>query len=149
MLVLHRHAIASMPEVSKSLNMFSVPETIKEAEQLLQRDMMLKENLVNRITEAELNIDGLLTALVNQGSEAEIEGGASSAGAKDYGTMKDTLEAMTVDLHACIGEFDTFWLVHKARVDHMMHMCHFRSMAISVSLRRTGVCVCVCLKESG
>ena len=133
MKVLHRHAIASVPEATESLNMCSVPDSVKEAEQLMQKDLQLKENLVNRITEAELNIDGLISSLTSQGVKGKNDVGASSGGTEDYGTMKDALSGMLQDMHSSLSQFDAFWTVHKARVDHMMRMCHFQKTASSVS----------------
>ena len=111
--------------------MCSVPGTVKEAEQLMQEDLKLKENLVNKITEAELNIDNFLSNLNREDSAEGVElGGSSSSGSsKDYVTMREAMEGMLVDLRTSLNKFDAFWQVHKARVDHMMRMCHFKRTA--------------------
>ena len=131
--VLHRHAMASVPEVTEALNVCSVPGTIKEAEHLMQEDLKLKENLVNRVTEAELNIDSFVSSLDRQGSSEGVELGAGAGNAKDYMTMRNYLDDLLVELRTSLSKFDAFWLVHKARVDHMMRMCHFKKTAATVS----------------
>jgi len=130
--VLHRHAMSSVPEVKEALNVCSVPNSVKEAEQLMQEDLKLKENLVNRITEAELNIDCFISSLNQQESSEGVELGAGAGDAKDYTTMRTYLDELLVELRTSLSTFDAFWLVHKARVDHMMRMCHFKKIAAAV-----------------
>lgn len=125
-----------MPEVTEALNVCSVPATVKEAEELMQEDLKLKEKLVNRVTEAELNIDGFISILNRQGSSEGVELGSGGSGdARDgYVTMLSYLEGLLVELRASLSKFDAFWLIHKARVDHMMRMCHFKKVAAKVCL---------------
>ncbi len=124
--VLHRRALSSMPQVKEALKDCAIPDTVKEAENLMQEDLKLKENLVNRITEAELNIDNFLSMLDRQGSAEGVELGANSGDEKDYITLQESLNGMLKDLRASLSKFDSFWTTHKARVDHMMRMCHFK-----------------------
>ena len=39
--------------------------------------------------------------------------------------MMSLLNKMLEELKTKQTEFDQFWSLHKARVDHMMRMCHF------------------------
>ena len=126
--VLHRRAMTRVPEVKEALSVCQVPMSVKEAESLMQEDLKLKENLVNRIAEAELNIDAFMAVLESQGVEESFEIGSR----KDYVTMREVLKEMMKDLKASQGQFDAFWTIHKARVDHMMRMCHFKRNAENV-----------------
>jgi hypothetical protein len=120
-----------VPEVTGALRACEVPNSVKEAEHLMQEDLKLKENLVNKIAEAELNIDRLLTVLGEQGAEDSVEMGTMS-GSSEYITMKEALVGMMKDLKGSQGQFDSFWTIHKTRVDHMMRMCHFKRTAEKV-----------------
>ena len=123
-----------VPQVTDALCECAVPASVPEAEHLMTEDLKLKENLVNKIAEAELNIDRFLTVLREQGLEEEnVEvGGSSGSGSEEYITMKTALQGMLKDLKASQGQFDSFWTTHKARVDHMMRMCYFNRTAEKV-----------------
>lgn len=134
MQALHRRAMTRVPDVTEALSACSVPTSVPEAEHLMTEDLKLKENLVNKIAEAELNIDRFLTVLKEQGKEEEnVEVGAAGEGEEEYVTMKKALEGMLKDLKASQGQFDGFWTTHKARVDHMMRMCYFKRTAEKVN----------------
>ena len=120
-----------MPQVTKALDLFEVPESVKDAEHLMQEDLKLKENLVNKIAEAELLIDQFLENLKGQRPDAYKE---VSLDIKAYIAMMSSLNSMLQELRADQGKFDSFWTVHKARVDHMMRMCHFTRSAQKVRL---------------
>lgn len=122
-----------VPEVTGALRACEVPNSVKEAEHLMQEDLKLKENLVNKIAEAELNIDRLVSVLSGQGAEESVEVGSAS-GSGEYITMRDALSGMMKDLRASQGQFDSFWTSHKTRVDHMMRMCHFKRTAEKVGV---------------
>ena len=141
MQALHRRAMTRVPDVMGALGACTLPSSVPEAEHLMTEDLKLKENLVNKIAEAELNIDRFLSALREQGLEEEnVEvGGALGEEGKEYVTMKKALEGMLKDLKASQGQFDGFWTTHKARVDHMMRMCYFQRTAEKV--RMCGVVV--------
>ncbi len=134
MQALHRRAMTRVPDVTEALCACSVPSSVREAEHLMTEDLKLKENLVNKIAEAELNIDRLLGVLSKQGLEEEnVEvGGALGEDGEEYVSMKKALEGMLKDLKASQGQFDSFWTTHKARVDHMMRMCYFTRTAEKV-----------------
>ena len=135
--VLHRNAMTRVPDVMEALRACEVPDSVKNAEHLMQEDLKLKENLVNRIAEAELNIDRLLSVLAmsedGNGTEESVEVGSVSGG-QDYVSMKEALHGMLKDLKASQGQFDSFWTIHKARVDHMMRMCHYKRTAEEVGM---------------
>lgn len=124
--ILHRQAMERVPEVTEALHACEVPDSIKDAEHLMQEDLKLKENLVNKIAEAELNIDRLVSVLSEQGSEEGVEVGVAEG---EYVTMQGALRGMLQDMKGCQSQFDSFWTTHKARVDHMMRMCHFKQTA--------------------
>ena len=88
----------------------------------------LSLGLINKLAEAELQIDGLLDKLKAQ-QPADVE---MTPGTKDYITMMSSLNGMLEELRQQQSQFDAFWGVHKARVDHMMRMCHFNRGAEKV-----------------
>lgn len=134
MQALHRRAMTRVPEVTEALRVCEVPNSVKEAEHLMQEDLKLKENLVNKIAEAELNIDRLLIVLSGQGADEGVEMG-SLLGSTEYITMREALVGMMKDLKGSQSQFDSFWTVHKTRVDHMMRMCHFKRTAEKVGVQ--------------
>ena len=139
MQALHCRAMTRMPEVTKALSVCQTPSSVKEAEHLMQEDLKLKEKLINYIAEAELNIDRFLAHLQNQeGGESVDE--ALNSDVNDYVTMKKALKGMLEDLRTSQGQFDSFWTIHKARVDHMMRMCHFKRTAEKVLLCHYVLC---------
>lgn len=131
--VLFKRAMNSVPEVTEALRMCDVPMSVKDAEHLMQEDLKLKESLVNKVAEAELNIDGLLSSLESdEEGGRKAEGKGAKSGDEDYISMQEALRKMLKDLKVSQGQFDGFWTLHKARVDHMMHMCHFKQTAEKV-----------------
>jgi len=126
---LYRRAKTRFPEVRDALDMVKVPTSVKEAEHIMTEDLKLKESLVNRLAEAELSIDHFLEVLKRQHDQGSLE---ISLGTKDYITMMASLSGMLEDIRNSQGLFDEFWGIHKARVDHMMRMCHFNRTADKV-----------------
>ena len=119
---LYTRAKTRFPEVKDALDLVKVPTSVKEAEHIMQEDLKLKESLVNRLAEAELSIDHFLDVLRHQHDQGSLE---ISLGTKDYITMMSSLKGMLEDIRNSQTQFDEFWGIHKARVDHMMRMCHF------------------------
>ena len=74
------------------------------------------------MAEAELSTDRFLETLKHQHPQESME---MSPDTKEVITMMASLGAMLQELKAEQRKFDSFWKVHKARVDHMMRMCHF------------------------
>ena len=100
----------------------------------MTEDLKLKETLVNRLAEAELSIENFLDVLKCQTDQGTLE---ISLGTKDYITMMSTLNGMLEDVRNSQSQFDEFWCIHKARVDHMMRMCHFNRSVGKVTIRYT------------
>ncbi len=120
MVILHSKAMNKLPETIIALDDFHVPANVKEAEDLMQEDLKLKEDLVNMMAEAEVSIDRFLAELQEQNSEVELR-----PSTKGYFVMISFLNGLLEELKSKQEEFDGFWALHKARVDHMMKMCHF------------------------
>ena len=127
---LYNRAKSRLPDVRGALDLCEVPSSVKDAEILMTEDLKLKESLVNKLAEAELSIDRFLEVLKHQHDMGSLE---ISLGTKDYITMMSSLNGMLEELRNSQAEFDEFWSVHKARVDHMMRMCHFNRTAEKVS----------------
>ncbi|XP_064394255.1 guanine nucleotide exchange factor DBS-like isoform X2 [Halichondria panicea] len=123
---LYQRAKTRFPDVRDALDLVKVPTCVKEAEHIMTEDLKLKEGLVNRLAEAELSIDNFLDVLKHQVDQGSLE---ISLGTKDYITMMSALNGMLEDIRNTMSQFDKFWGVHKARVDHMMRMCHFNRSA--------------------
>lgn len=58
--------MARLPETTQALNTFSVPSTVKDAEQLMQSELDLKEKMINLFAESELKMDQFLSSLKEQ-----------------------------------------------------------------------------------
>ena len=58
--------MANLPETKKALSSFSVPTTVKDAEQLMQEELGLKEKMINLFAESEVKMDQFLTSLKGQ-----------------------------------------------------------------------------------
>ncbi len=128
---LYHRAKTRFPEVKDALDLVKVPVSVKEAELIMTEDLKLKEGLVNRLAEAELSIENFLDVLQCQTDQGSLE---MSLGTKDYITMMSSLNGMLEDVRNSQSLFDKFWAIHKARVDHMMRMCHFNRSADKVTL---------------
>ena len=137
---IHSEAMAQFAKLTEALNLCEVPSCVKDAEHLMQEDLKLKETLANKMAEAELSSDRFLDALKHQQPVESIE---MSPDTKELLTMMASLGGMLQELKAEQGKFDSFWVIHKARVDHMMRMCHFNRSAekvYTVVLDRSVLC---------
>ena len=122
--------MAEFAKLTQALDLCEVPSSVKDAEHLLQEDLKLKEKLANKMGEAELCTDGFLETLKHQQPEESLE---LSADSKEVITLMASLRGMMHELKAEQMKFDSFWATHKARVDHMMRMCHFNRSAEKVN----------------
>ena len=129
---IHSNAMAQFSKLMEALNLCEVPSTVKDAEHLMQQDLRLKEALANKMAEAELSTDRFLEALKHQLSLETVE---MSPDTKEQLTMMSSLNGMLQELKAEQGKFDSFWMIHKARVDHMMRKCHFNRSTEKVGLQ--------------
>ena len=68
---LHSKITARLPETQEGLNNFDVPTTVKDAEQLMQQDLSLKEKMINLFAESELKMDEFLASLKEQQKHEE------------------------------------------------------------------------------
>ena len=127
--------MAELPDLLTALDLYDVPKDVKDAEKLMQEDLKLKERIVNEITVAEMAADYFMTELKEQNPEDSLE---MSPATKDYITMMSLLKGMLEELKEKEEEFDKLWALHRARVDHMMRMCHFNRSAAKVSERGKG-----------
>ena len=58
--------MARLPETQQALSSFSVPSTVKDAEQLMQEELELKEKMINLFAESELKMEQFLASLKEQ-----------------------------------------------------------------------------------
>ena len=124
---LHGTVVAELPNLITALDLCDLPKDVKDAEKLMQEDLKLKETIVGKIAEAEVAIDRFMDEMKQQRPEDSFE---ISPATKDHITMLSLLNGMLEELKEKQEEFDEFWALHRARVDHMMCMCHFsRSVA--------------------
>ena len=65
---LHKKTVARLPDTKKALSTFSIPSTVKDAEQLMKAELGMKEKMINLFAESELKMDQLLTNLNEQQS---------------------------------------------------------------------------------
>ena len=59
-----------LPETKKGLSTFKMPSTVKDAEQLMQTELGMKEKMINLFAESELKMDQFMTSLNDQQSHA-------------------------------------------------------------------------------
>ena len=129
MLKLHSNAMAKLPETKMALDDFLVPNDVKQAENLMQEDLKLRGKLINMMAEAQLSIDHFITELKEQNQELETH-----PTTKDYIMMTSSLNGLLDELKAMRIDFEAFWTIHKANVDHIMKVCHFTRTTKKVGL---------------
>ena len=130
---IHSNAMAQFLKLTQALDLCEVPSSVKEAEHLMTEDLKLKEALANKMAEAELSTDRFLEQLKHQLPMETLE---MTPDTKEQITMMSSLNGMMQELKAEQGKFDSFWMIHKARVDHMMRMCHFNRSADKVMVKK-------------
>ena len=130
---IHSNAMAQFLKLTQALDLCEVPSSVKEAEHLMTEDLRLKEALANKMAEAELSTDRFLETLKHQLPMETLE---MTPDTKEQITMMSSLNGMMQELKAEQGKFDSFWMIHKARVDHMMRMCHFNRSADKVMVNK-------------
>ena len=116
--------MAHFSELKETLDLCEVPSTIEDAKHLMREDIRLKVALANKMVEIELATDRFLEELKHQMPLETVE---MSPDTKERTTMMSSLNEMLQELEAEQGKFDSIWMIHKARVDHMMRKCHFNS----------------------
>ena len=126
---IHSDAMAQFLKLTAALDFYEVPNSVKDAKHLMTEDLKLKEALNNKMAEAELSTDRFLETLKHQLPLDTME---MAPDTKEQITMMSSLNGMLQEQKAEQGKFDSFWMIHKARVDHMMRMCHFNRSADKV-----------------
>ena len=121
--------MAELPDLLTALDLYDVPKDVKDAEKLMQEDLKLKERIVNEITVAKMTADYFMTELKEQNPEDSLE---MSPATEDHITMMSLLNGMLEELKEKKEKFDKVWALHRARVDHTMHMCRFNRSAAKV-----------------
>ena len=121
-----------LPDLLTALDLYNIPKDIKDAEKLMQEDLILKERIVNQIALAEVAADNFLYELRQQKPEDSFEISPATC-TRDY--MMSLLSGMLEELQEKQEEFDKIWALHRARMDHMMRMCHFNRLAGKVGER--------------
>ena len=129
MLRLHSNAMTKLPETMMALDDFHIPNDVKQAENLMQEGLKLKEDLVNMMAEAELSIDHFITELKEQNPGVE-----TCPATKDYIMMMSSLNGLLEELKAKRTDFEAFWTLHDARVNHAIKLCHFGRTTEEVGL---------------
>ena len=126
---MHSKTIARYPRFTKTLNHNELPSSIKEAEQLMQADLKLKESFDSKIAEALLSNERFLEALKQQQPGATLQ---MALDTKEHIKMMVSLKVMHEELKEKQEKLDSFWLVHKAHMEHVIHMCHLNERAEEV-----------------
>lgn len=126
---MYSETIVQFPKLTEALDLCQVPSCVKDAEHLLQEDCKLKETLANRLSEVVLVNDGFLETMKHQQSGATMEVALNT---KEHIKMMSSLKAMLQELRAKQRQLDSFWLNHKACLDHMIRVCHFDDSAEKV-----------------
>ena len=121
-----------LPDLLTALDLYDVPKDVKDAEKLMQEDLKLKNRIVNQIALAEVAADNFLHELRQQKPEDSFE---ISPATRDYITMMSLLNGMLEELKEKEEELDKIWPLHRARMDHMVRMCHFNRSAGKVGER--------------
>ncbi|XP_019856098.1 PREDICTED: triple functional domain protein-like [Amphimedon queenslandica] len=123
--ILRGKILEKMPHVRDGLNDFEIPQSVKDAERLMTEQLKLKEFFVNMFAEIDVCIDQLTTYLVDQSQDTTLSG-ASAVAMLSSEHVLAYLNRTNEEVHEEQAEFDKFWALHKARLDHMMRTCHYK-----------------------
>ena len=110
-----------------SLDHLDLPCSVSGAEFLLQDSLQRKEVWLGVIDELRDPIRTFLERL-NHPSEEEM----GTAMTKDYNSMIASLNGLLEELDSETGLANAFWVLHKARLDHIIKVCQFRKSADKV-----------------
>ena len=129
---LREQILTRIPHVRDGLNEFEIPQSVKDAERLLQQHLKLKEFFVNMFAEIDVLIDQLSTRLTPKEEEEATSLGATTVAVLNTPEVMEYLNRTNEDIRQEQAEFDSFWGVHKARLDHIMRTCHFYRTVMKV-----------------
>ena len=128
---LREQILSRLPDVRDGLNEFEVPQLVKDAERLLQQHLKLKEFFVNMFAEIDVLMDQLTTRLLAK-NEAAASLSVATVALLPIPSVMEYLNRTNEEVHEEQAEFDKFWAMHKARLDHIMRTCHFYRTVIKV-----------------
>ena len=128
---LREQILSRLPDVRDGLNEFEVPQLVKDAERLLQQHLKLKEFFVNMFAEIDVLMDQLTTRLLAK-NEAAASLTVATVALLPIPSVMEYLNRTNEEVHEEQAEFDKFWAMHKARLDHIMRTCHFYRTVIKV-----------------
>ena len=118
---MHSKTTARYPKFTKALDHSKLPSNVKEAEQLMQADLKLKESFENKMVEALQSNDRFLEVLKQQQPGATME---MALDTKEHIKMMVSLKLMHQELKEKQDQLNSFWLAHKTRMEHLIHMCN-------------------------
>ena len=118
---MHDKTIARYPKFAEALDHNKLPSRVKEAEQLMQADLKLKESFESKLAAALLSSQKFLEALRKQQPEASMQIGLDT---KEHIKMMASLKGLHQDLKDKQDQLNAFWIAHKAHMGQLMHMCH-------------------------
>ena len=112
--------------------------SIDDAEHAVKTDTALKEEYASQIAETVFSIDEFLKALKCQQRGTGIE---MALDTKEHTQLMSSVKLMSQDLKTVQTRLESFWLNHKAQLDHMVHMCHFneRTDKVYVATHLAGI----------
>jgi hypothetical protein len=126
---LRKKILQRFPDVRDGLNEFEIPQTVKDAERLMSQHLKLKEFFINFFAEIDVCIDQLNDNLTPPGDSSDHQP-ALLLPIKTLPILSDSvlpfLNKTNEEVHEEQAEFDKFWSLHKASLDHMMRTCHFK-----------------------
>lgn len=123
--MLRERILKRFPDIRDGLNEFQVPQSVKDAERLLQQHLKLKEYFVNMFAEIDVLMDQLIGNIVKSSGENAANLDVAAVALLPTSVVLEYLNRTNEDVQEEQAEFNKFWAVHKSRLDHMMRTCHF------------------------
>ena len=128
---MHGKTIARHPRFTLALDHGELPSRVGEAEKLMQADLKLKERFESKIAETLLSNNRFLEGLKQQQPGATMQ---MALDTKEHIKMMVTLKVMSEELKKKQDHLSSFWLAHKARMEHLIQMCHLNEKTEEVDL---------------
>ena len=86
----------------------------------MQADLKLKDRFESKIAEVLLSVDRVLDVLKQQQPEVTLQ---MALDTKEHIRMMVSLKLMQQELKEKQEWLSSYWLVHKARLEHVTHVC--------------------------